>query len=660
MVNNNSAQKLLLTMLAIMTGLVVAGYVVWQVRARSQAAGETIVIPDSQLSQESGVVERSGVTTFSLFAQDDAQIYESQSTGAAGAYEFLQKDINVDIVQDVQGVSSDSEPTPSRIDILPPHIAKNLKPTRVAIDAQDPVLAQHPGVQSNKHYYFTQTIQEVPLYGSSISVHMKDDKAVYAMLGSYVNSQVIEPQKISLTQAQEVVIAKAKASAVARPKLDSSRQVVVNQALLGTSSDGRNIPALEIKLSDGQEPSVWAVAYYVSLVDGSILHENELVLHALTRAVCDYSDISPTDGMCPARTENTLPSPVADVENMYQHLGAIYGFFNSSFQRDSYNNAGARLEAIVDIPDTVMAGSRPFCPNAAWSRDRKQFLMCTNFAVLDVVAHEYTHAVVDGSAQLQSGNQSGALNEGLADVFATGADTADWLIGEDLPVGYLRDISDPSKNRTFSSGGTTVIAPAPDRMFSPQYYCGTGDSGGVHINLSVASYAHYLMAAGGTFNMCQIGAIGMETSLKIWYLALTRYLGTTANFRDMYNGMIQACTDLHGANSTQCVNMTKALRAVEMDQQPLGTQQAAKCSGVQAQPPQCNIANPDPCPTKEAGDADCDGTTSVVDYAIWRSEYLGDLGDDRDGDGNVMDADFDKNGVVSLVDYAKWKIGVGG
>lgn len=58
---------------------------------------------------------------------------------------------------------------------------------------------------------------------------------------------------------------------------------------------------------------------------------------------------------------------------------------------------------------------------------------------------------------------------------------------------------------------------------------------------------------------------------------------------------------------------------------------------------------------KSHGDADCTGGVTLVDFSIWLAEYKGDLGTDRDGDGNMMDADFDGSGTVTLKDYQIWK-----
>ena len=70
---------------------------------------------------------------------------------------------------------------------------------------------------------------------------------------------------------------------------------------------------------------------------------------------------------------------------------------------------------------------------------------------LDVAGHEMTHGVIENTARLEYRNQSGALNESFADIFATLIDRDDWTLGEDVvksnvfPSGALRSLENPTK-----------------------------------------------------------------------------------------------------------------------------------------------------------------------------------------------------------------------
>lgn len=75
--------------------------------------------------------------------------------------------------------------------------------------------------------------------------------------------------------------------------------------------------------------------------------------------------------------------------------------------------------------------------------------------------------------------------------------------------------------------------------------------------------------------------------------------------------------------------------------------------------------SPAGCTKKNAGDADCNGSVTLTDYAVWRAEYKGNCsttmlteaacGDDKDKIGTLMDADFSGDGRVTLVDYQSWR-----
>src|SRR5690606_30598134 len=64
----------------------------------------------------------------------------------------------------------------------------------------------------------------------------------------------------------------------------------------------------------------------------------------------------------------------------------------------------------------------------------------------DVVAHEFAHGVIDYTAGLEYRNQSGALNESYADIFAAvfSRDGNPWLIGE-ATGNPIRNLANPAQ-----------------------------------------------------------------------------------------------------------------------------------------------------------------------------------------------------------------------
>ncbi|HEY0889110.1 MAG TPA: protealysin inhibitor emfourin [Nocardioides sp.] len=142
---------------------------------------------------------------------------------------------------------------------------------------------------------------------------------------------------------------------------------------------------------------------------------------------------------------------------------------------------------------------------------------------VDVLGHEFAHALVERTTGFTYWGQPGALNESFADVFGAclkqrvlgqTVDEADWIVGEGLflpGVGArgLRDMAAP---------GTAYDDPRLGR--DPQvghlrdYVDTSEDNGGVHYNSGIPNRAFHLVATA-------IGGSVWEGAGRIWWEALT-------------------------------------------------------------------------------------------------------------------------------------------
>ncbi len=674
--------RLLGLVVACMIGLVVAVSSLAYLAGVSVAQDTNVLISDSMLAEESELQVNPSTVSFSLFSTPSNPLYKADAAGAAGAYEFLQKKLSVTQDTDVKGIFSNDnvqKESESVVQVLPGSFAQKVRPQRMVLKEKPNPFAtslQNSKTTNYSHYFFQQEIQGRPVYGSHIALHMSGEN-VYAVAGSIVKDELLEQALLSEDEAIATAFRYASADFEEAPRESAVERVLVNRAVAGLGEDARTYPAVRVVYSNPTGPVIQSRAYFVSQTDGSLLYTQELMHEARAISVCNYEDIQ-TDGTCVGRTETTAPSSNAEIESIFSKFSTIYDFYNEQYLRDSYDGAGRRINVIARIPDSVRTtGGLSFCPNASWSPDNEQFLICTGFGVMDILSHEYTHAIITHTAQLNYGDASGTINEGLADIFSTILDD-DWLLGEDLTIGYLRDIANPLLNRSLvqTSGGYEAIPrPGPMGIFDENFYCGSADSGGVHRNISAVSYAFYLMTEGAAVDGCQVEALGQEKALSIWYRAMTAYLYQTSNYLSVYQSMTQACHDLFGAASGECVSVANALRVVEFDQQAATTQTAPQCSGQVRQAPACEVfvepttiptASPSPTDTacnKSQGDADCAGGVRLADFNIWLSEYqagctlseVANCGADEDGDESAMDADFNDDDIVSLVDFGTWK-----
>jgi len=171
---------------------------------------------------------------------------------------------------------------------------------------------------------------------------------------------------------------------------------------------------------------------------------------------------------------------------------------------------------------------------------------------LDIVAHEYGHAITQYTSKLQPvpSEESAALNESYSDILGAlvefyaqndGRDLyptsspgeADWLIGEDswLIREALRDMKDPQ------------------RFAQPSYYEGTywdTGSGNIHINSGVQNFTFYLLAEGSGVGINDgyahgpITGLGIEVAGAIAMHANMKILSPTSDYQDSMEAWIEA------------------------------------------------------------------------------------------------------------------------
>ena len=175
----------------------------------------------------------------------------------------------------------------------------------------------------------------------------------------------------------------------------------------------------------------------------------------------------------------------------------------------------------------------------------------------DILAHEFTHAVVHSEIGLPYHNQQGALDESLADTFGAFVDGANWTIGEGSPLGVLRTMSNPPTNGN------------PDRMsnFVNSPDTSPGDWGGVHNNSGILNKAVFLITDGQNFNTHNVRGMGRAKAQRLYYNVLVNRLRGNSDFYDMARQMLAEAKGLRGVgfftNADVCT-VIEAYAAVEL------------------------------------------------------------------------------------------------
>lgn len=490
----------------------------------------------------------------------------------------------------------------------------------------------------NRHVHLSQIHNGLPVFGARLVVHL-NDRGIYGVNGVFVPDLIglsAEPDLSSTQAEQRALQAAAKLHPEAQLSVKSSELMVYRSGLI-EGHDGKNYLAWVTEVvsarGDVREQLVF------NAHGGGLINRINRIHSVLNRAIyTPNQDVPPvlTEGAALAtnpvvddqalqnddRTAASLPYAGLPTHNLYIFAGGTYALYKNLFGREGYDDGAIAPE--LQVQKSVYLVNE-LCPNAYWNGDSTNY--CPGFDADDVVSHEWSHAYTEYTHGLVYQYQSGALNEAYSDIFGETYDLVNgiegplgltltegeyyenggsrWVVGEDLSETaasvILRDMWDPDAFGTkVPVAGIEVLqfSPSPGSVItSENYFCGTGDGGGVHTNSGVPNHAFAMLVDGKEFNGVTIPAIGLIKAAQIYFHAATHYQTPTTNFTQHADALEQSCADLSGAplndvtgavsaeviTSADCAAVAAAMLAVEMRQSP-----KQKCGYLPVLEPEAN------------------------------------------------------------------------
>lgn len=426
-----------------------------------------------------------------------------------------------------------------------------------------------------------QEVDGVPVFGSVVVGNVAKDGTLKAVVNDAINVK----GKPGL--AKKATLSEKKAIKLYQKAIKASEFEVAPKAELviyPVKDDAVYAYKVTSTVLAGKEPSRWT--YFIDANSGKVLNKFDQLAHAtgtdvLGRSVTFNTTLSAgkyylqdtTRGKgiytYDAKNRTSLPGTLwADADNVFNatydraavsaHVNAAktYDFYKNTYGRNSYDNAGARLNSTVHYSTSYN--------NAFWDGtkmvygdgDGSTFTYLSG--ALDVVAHELTHAVTEYSAGLVYQNESGAINEAISDIMGTVAEYSvgsnfDWLVGEDI---YTPGVSGDA----LRSMSNPAAYGDPDHY--SKRYTGTQDNGGVHTNSGIVNKAAYLLGNGGTHTGVTVTGVGVPKLGAIYYRALTVYLTPNSNFSSLRAAVVQSAKDLYGSTSAEATAAAKSFDAV--------------------------------------------------------------------------------------------------
>lgn len=409
------------------------------------------------------------------------------------------------------------------------------------------------------HTRVTQLVDDIPVFGGELIVHLGKDGSVLSVTDGLIRDVAVDTTPdIESDEAIDRAVTEHGGWARLTGKPSADLRVLKHE---GTAHLTYRI---KLGLLEGEEgPSMPVV--FVSARTGEVVWQYDNLETARNRNTYNTNHSTSLPGSL-VRNEASGASADAVLNMAHDNAGTTYDYYFAQHNRDSYNGSGATLTSTVHYSNNYV--------NAFWNGTQMVYgdgngTDASALTVLDVVAHELTHAVTEYSSNLIYSNESGGLNEAMSDIFGAsieaykdGAVSADtWKIGEDCWTpgtagDALRYMNDPALD-----GGSLD--------YYPNYTAGVD----VHYSSGIPNLAFYLMTAGGTHPRGKTSNVvpaldsasstnSISKAAKIFYRANTVYLTASSGFDAARAATVSAATDLYGAGSAEVASVSAAWTAV--------------------------------------------------------------------------------------------------
>jgi Zn-dependent metalloprotease len=461
-----------------------------------------------------------------------------------------------------------------------------------------------PDIKGQSVAHVTQRLNDIPVFGSSAKYVVNPSLAVTDITASYSTVAIsstspsisaAEAAEVARTHVRDQLSKRARDPGLDRlfASLDSiqpkSELMIFDPALLRTR--GANPGALRLTWL----VSVDSLRVFVDAENRNVLFFYRDHPTIMVRRVYDLSsnNVFPGLKVLDEETNERVDVVPADAMRAFQNTGFVRDFYYIVLGRSGLEAASGK--ANMPLESYVRYSSEQ---NARWCKDQSVNCPKANVMVygpgfagaLDVVGHEVTHGIIAHEADLVYADESGAVNEALADIFGTLIEfqardgAGNWAIGESLP-GYseanpMRSMAEPHlKGQGSASLFNKGMPFSVTNRGQPDHYSeyvarsdalcdSTWDylNGCVHFNSGVLNKLAYLVSEGGEHKGVTVSGLGRQKLARIAYRALTTKLNATSSLVHAADSFLAACTDLVGAvagiTAQDCVQVENARRAV--------------------------------------------------------------------------------------------------
>lgn len=421
-------------------------------------------------------------------------------------------------------------------------------------------------------YKLQQVHNDIPLYGREVVVVTDKEGNTSSVNGNFLNDVNID------TNAK---LSKDDANKYAKSAYGTDAKINNDELVIYSLNNVKPTLCWKVSVSGTKDGKQYALDSFIDAANGNVINEVSLLAREKVEASgkdlkgqlrtfnvnkrnsgwygtrYELNDTVRNIKIYSANNSNNIPGTLISNRNnkwtdstaisAMVNLGTVYDFYLNNFNRNSYDNNHAEIVATVHYNESYYSNGYD---NAFWSPQDKQFVfgdgdqMFTPLTgALDVTAHEFTHAIIERTANLEYQCESGALNEAYADILGNiieGKNDDQWLLGEDIMKNGdagLRNMSNPEAfSQPSKVGGKYYVNPT-----NPNDY---NDYGGVHTNSGIINHAAYLMWKNGIYDKTRLA--------RLFYNSLF-IMNSTSDFKDCRHAVVNAAKNMN--MSSQEINI---------------------------------------------------------------------------------------------------------
>ena len=437
------------------------------------------------------------------------------------------------------------------------------------------------------HEKFSQTYNDIPIYGSSYIIHTQSNNAISSNGYLAANVNINTEPKLQQATAERIAKSEMPSAEYFDDRIEPTQLVIIDEVFPQISENYKLAYKVEVYSADPLEKKI----FFIDAMNGNIILDLPGLAHDATPATAQtkyygaqqiitekmpdgsyiLQDLTRGDGITTLNYDftnfhnNTTNWDLTNVNQDEVALDAHYAteqFYDMMLQRhnwDGLDGNGKSMNPIIHIGEGANIVNAFWDGNNAWFGDGD----CHRgpLTTLEVVAHEFMHGITDYTSDLIYAFESGAINESMSDIFGKALeyyidpDHFRWTIGESFmqtdfiePFRYMDD---------------------PNRKNMPAYYKGKywTDGGGVHQHSAIGNLWFHLLVEGRS-DTTELGesynvtGIGMDKAIGIVWEIQSNYLTPTATYNDMYLSSIDATSAIYGEESPELNDVIQAWKAV--------------------------------------------------------------------------------------------------